>query len=414
VQSRDLARGVWWNVGSLAVAGALGLVFNALIAYVYGAPALGVFNQVFAVYIVVTQLGALGVHYSVLKHVAAAPEAERATIATTGIVVAGALGAVFALLLYLGSDAYGWIAESPRVAVGLRWAAPGVLFFALSKVTLSVLNAVQHMRWYAILFGGRFVLMVAAFGVCVALRADVADLPVILTIAEAITLLVSLVAIRAYLARPDLARWGREHMRFGVKGFGSGMLSELNTRVDIMILGYFASDAVVGAYSYATIPAEGVYQLLIALRTNYAPIIIRGLAEQRHADLAATIRRVRDRTYLAALAVGAVAVLGYALVIPATTTDPAVAESWTYFGVLIAGMVASAGYVPFQPLLLYGGFPGWHTNLMFGIVVANAVLNLALIPVLGALGSALGTALAFVVGVILLRSMSARRLGLRI
>jgi O-antigen/teichoic acid export membrane protein len=411
---QSLARGVWWNVGSLAVAGALGLVFNALIGYVYGAAALGVFNQVFAVYIVATQLGALGVHYSVLKHVAAAPPEERKAIATTGIVVAAGLGAAFALALYLAADAIGRIVDSPDVAVGIRWAAPGVLFFSLSKVTLSVLNAIQHMRWYAILFGGRFVLMLAAFGVCVALDTGIAELPVILTAAEAVTLLVSLVAIRAQLGRPDLDRWAGEHLRFGVKGFGSGMLSELNTRVDVLILGAFATDAVVGAYSYAAILAEGAYQLLIALRTNYAPIVIRGLHEQQHAALAATIRRVRDRTYLGALAVGAVSVVGYALVIPLTTNDPAVAESWTYFAVLVAGMVASAGYVPFQPLLLYGGFPGWHTHLMLGIVVANAALNLALIPALGALGSALGTALAFVAGVILLRSMVARRLGLRI
>jgi Na+-driven multidrug efflux pump len=107
-------------------------------------------------------------------------------------------------------------------------------------------------------------------------------------------------------------------------------------------------------------------------------------------------------------------VAGYALVMPLVTDDPALAESWKYFAVLIAGMVASAGYAPFLPMLLYAGLPGWHTWLMVGIVVINAVANVALIAAIGPLGSAVGTAIAFVAGVVLLRVLVARRLRLRI
>jgi O-antigen/teichoic acid export membrane protein len=216
------------------------------------------------------------------------------------------------------------------------------------------------------------------------------------------------------VARSELRRWIGEHLRFGIKGFMSGLLAELNTRVDVLILGYFAADSVVGAYSFAAILAEGLYQLLVVLRTNYAPVVIRLWAERDSSALLELVRRARDRTYLAAIALGAAAVAGYTLLVPLVTSDPALAESWPYFAVLVAGMVASAGYAPFQPLLLYAGLPGWHTILMTGIVGSNALANVAFIAAIGPLGSAAGTALAFILGVVLLRALAARLLDLRI
>jgi O-antigen/teichoic acid export membrane protein len=416
--NRPLARDVWWNIASLAVAGAFGILLNQLVALAYGKDALGVFNQVWAVYIVFSQLAALGCHYSVLKHIAASDDdSERRAIATSGLVSALLLGALFATVAWAIARPIGDLVDSVDVGRGIRYMAPGILFFALSKVTLAALNGLHRMRWYAILFAARIVLMVAGFGVCVALDVHRATLPVILTVAESIVFLASLVPLRRALGRipgVELRRWLDLHLRFGSKGFASGMLAELNTRVDVLILGYFATDAVVGAYSYAAILAEGVFQLVVALRTTFAPIVIRLWAEGRADELAATIRRTRDRVYLASVPIGVAAVAAYWLLVPFATSDPALVDSWRYFGVLIAGIVATAGYGPFQPILLYAGLPGWHTVLMLVIVLANAIANVVLIAAFGAIGSALGTGLAVVGGVVTLRVLARRLLGVAI
>ena len=86
----------------------------------------------------------------------------------------------------------------------------------------------------------------------------------------------------------------------------------------------------------------------------------------------------------------------------------------SYFAVLVAGMVASAGYQPFQPLLLYGGYPGWHTWLMLAVVLVNAAGNFLLIAWLGPIGSAIATGAAFVAGVLVLRALVRQRMGLAI
>ncbi|HEU5055259.1 MAG TPA: oligosaccharide flippase family protein [Kofleriaceae bacterium] len=419
MSERDrFSRDVWWNVGALAVAGGAGILLNYLVSAVHGAAALGVFNQVFAVYIVLSQLGALGIHYSALRHLAAAADPrERQAIATSALLTTVMVGAVFAGAGWVLAGPIGRMMDSASVATGIRHAAPGVLFFALSKVTLACVNALERMRWYAVLSAGRFLLMILAFAGLTLLEVDPARLPLVITVAEGSLLLLSLVPIAGLLRRVPLAAlggWIGEHLRFGVKGFSSGLVAELNTRIDVLILGAFAGDGVVGAYSFAAILAEGLYQLLVVLRTNFAPIVIRLWAEGRRDDLVATVRRVRDRTYLGAAAAGALAVAGYALLVPFVTSDPLLADSWPYFAVLVAGMVASAGYAPFLPLLLYAGLPGWYTVLMIAVLGGNAIGNLALVPALGALGSALGTAIAFALGVVLLRAMSARLLEIRI
>jgi O-antigen/teichoic acid export membrane protein len=388
------------------------------VSAVHGAAALGVFNQVFAVYIVLSQLGALGIHYSALRHLAAENDPrEQSAIATSALLLTVLVGAAFAGAGWLLAGPIGAVLDSARVATGVRYAAPGVLFFALSKVTLASVNALERMRWYAILSAGRFLLMILAFAGFTLLEVDPARLPVIITLAEGSLLLLSLVPIAGLLRRVPLAalgRWTREHLRFGVKGFSSGLVAELNTRIDVLILGAFAGDGVVGAYSFAAILAEGLYQLLVVLRTNFAPAVIRLWAEGRREELVATVRRVRDRTYLASAVGGALAVAGYALLVPLVTKDPLLADSWRYFAVLIGGMVASSGYAPFLPLLLYAGLPGWYTIFMVAILGANAIGNLALVPALGALGAATATAITFVASVLLLRAMAARLLALRI
>jgi len=415
--SKRFARDVWWNVGSLAVAGLCGILLNVSIGIWYDPDALGIFNQVFAFYILFSQVAVLGFQYSVLTYASASDDpTERKAITTTALVITALVGAGFALVLWLASDVVGHVLDSPEVARGLRYTAPGIFFFALSKVSLACLNALRRMRWYAIFFGGRFVAMIAAFGACAALAVDRAVLPVILTVAEAATFVLSLPTIRTELGRVGRAamrRWAAQHVRFGTKGMTAGILSELNTRVDILTLGLFASDAIVGAYSFAAILVEGAYQLLIVLRTNYAPIAVRLWVEGRRGELALEIRRARNRTYVGSLAIGALSVAGYVVLLPLVTSDPTLLASWQYFAVLMAGVVATAGYAPFQPMLLYAGFPGWHTVLTLGIVAVNTGGNFVLIAAMGPIGAAVATAIAFLFGVALLRWLARRFLAIR-
>lgn len=67
-------RDLRWSLAALGLTGACGLALNTLIGVTYGKEALGVFNQVFAAYILLSQLAVLGVHFSTLKHLSESVE----------------------------------------------------------------------------------------------------------------------------------------------------------------------------------------------------------------------------------------------------------------------------------------------------------------------------------------------------
>jgi Na+-driven multidrug efflux pump len=78
------------------------------------------------------------------------------------------------------------------------------------------------------------------------------------------------------------------------------------------------------------------------------------------------------------------------------------------------GIALTSGYQAFQMLFGQVGCPGTQTLFIAGFFLANALLNLLFIPLLGVYGSALGTALAYVTMVLLLRYMALRQLHVRI
>jgi O-antigen/teichoic acid export membrane protein len=407
---------VLWNIASLGVAAVFGVGVNYLVGAVYGAAALGLFNQVFALYVVCSQLAVYGVHGSVLAYLPAVPEPEERKamfMAALGVTAGAALG-IGALFVALARPV-AQLLDSPGVAIGMCWAAPGLVFFALNKVILAALNGLQRMRAYALFQAGRVVLMAVALGVCAVLGVRPSTLPVILTASELLTALCSIVTVTDQLgpvSRASLSRWARAHLAFGTRGFLSGLFAALSMRSDVLILGAFASDAAVGAYSLAALVADGMSQILIALRTNYSPVLVKLLAERRTEELLQMVRRVRSRIYPLALAAAVVAAIGYALVVPWKGSDPELARSWIYFAIILAGVVAGSGYVPFNQVLLWAHRPGWYTVLMGATVGVGALLSVVLAGSFGAMGTAIGSAVTQVVALVMLRRLARRVLDL--
>ncbi|MCE9592919.1 MAG: polysaccharide biosynthesis C-terminal domain-containing protein [Planctomycetes bacterium] len=411
---------VLWNFASIAVLGISGILLNTLISGMYDAAALGVFNQVWAGYVVCSQLAVGGIDLSVLKEVASgARERERVAPVVVGAIVptlglAAAATALFVLL----ADPVGELLKSPGVAVGMRWSAAGLFFFALNKVLFGVVNGLRRMRMFAALQSCRFLLMLAGFGVVVHFGLGAERIAFLFTFAEGVLFLLLALEVGmqvSWRAASGWRTWVPIHFAYGVKSFLAGVLLDLNSRVDVLLLGYFLDDdGPVGVYSFAAMIAEGVFQLMVKLQNNYNPVIAEHVATGRIRELEALVRRGRWWSWALMLGVGTIAIAGYPLGLRIIHADPGLVAGWLAFAILIGGIFVSAGYLPFQQTLLMAGKPGWHTGMMAVLVVANFVGNVLLIPHFGLAGAALGTALALLVSVLVLRWMVRREVGARI
>jgi O-antigen/teichoic acid export membrane protein len=412
-------RDVLWNVGSLAILGVAGVVINIIIARNprYGEDGLGVFNQVFAFYIVLSQIAVGGIHLSTLKHVSHNQQDRDkcAAISAAALMLASGLAALVCLIAF---GLRNWIAhiwDSPGIGLGITLVVPGLLFFSVNKVLICIVNGMRRMRAYAVFQGLRFVFIVLALLGIVALEWPADRLAASLTIAEMalFVILIIYVNLRVVSLWPTRAAavWLKPHLNFGIRGCLSGVLSEMNTRVDVLMLGLFCGDALVGLYSFAAIPAEAIAQLPLVVRRNVDPVIGSHFAGGAIGEINAFARTVKLAVYAAMGVVGLIAVVAYPVGVRLFVANPAFVSTWPIFAILTGGIVLNSGYRAFYGVVLQGGRPGMHTMLVLAVMLVNVLLNVALIPLFRAYGAATATSLAFVVEAALIYWLARRLFG---
>ena len=417
----DRTGGVAANLIGVGVAGAAGIVLLLLIALIHGPEALGRFNLLFAVYVVGSQVATLGIHVSVVRHLAplrSDPQRGRqegravlqGAVLATSIVASTAAG-----LLVLGRDTLAAALGRPGLAQPLTWVALGILLFAVNKVLLASLTALGRMRLHAALTAGRGLLLLAALGLVTGLgRSGGEELVLVLVLAEAVLMVALVLALQAELGPRKWTRrarhWVGVHVRFGVLGAGSSLLTELNIRIDVLVLALFVDDRAIGIYTLVATLSEAALQIPLVHRTVLGPHIVRLVTSADHVGLRTLVRRTRARLWpaMALLSVGLVVL--YPVLVGVLGADDGFLEGRTVLAVLLVGVAVASGYVPFGLLLAHAGQPLAQTGFVAMLVVLNLVGNVLLVPGFGLLGAATATALANVISVPLLHMVAARRL----
>lgn len=402
--SNRFGRDVLWNVGSLAVLGVSGIVINCVIMVFAGIEALGIFNQVFAFFIVASQFAVGGLQTSALKHCSYVQDDldECAKIASSAMMLTAVLSGVVCMALFYASPLAGRILQSPPVALGIKFAIPGLFLFALNKVMLMVLNGMRNMRAFAVFQALRYIFIMLSATAIIMLGYPGSHLALSLTIAELILFvgLFAYINIRLFVFKFSLAKdmrnWFARHISFGARGFMSGALVELNTRVDVLMLGVFMSDALVGIYSFASTFAEGFAMLNSVLRQNLDPVIGKYFAFGAKEKIQQASKRIR-KTFLPLMLVGGcILVAVFPAIIKILSSGPDMWMSWGVFAILVSGTAFASGYRPFMGIILLGGRPGTYTILLGASVLGNIALNALLIPFLGIYGAATATAAIYV------------------
>ena len=419
-QGRRLRRDIVWNIVPVALLGVVGLALSFAIARWWGASAYAVFNQVTIAYFAFAVVGACGVQYAVLRAVAEAPDdRERVAAVVVGalvpcLVLAAAATGAFALVRP-------WIVrwlDSPAVGEGMLWTAPGLFCFVVNKVLLGVVNGLRRMRAFAIYTSLRYVLIAAGLGIARAQHIAPDHVAGIWTFAEVTLLLVllgELVATVHLRCAGGWTAWTGRHLRYGARGVVATLAYELNTKLDVWMLGVLVADTgAVGVYAFAAALSEGVMQLAVVVQNNLDPLLARLYADRELAELHALMRRSRRWFVPALVAICTAAAAVFPVAIPWLIGNPGFAAGSIPFAILMAGIVIASPYLPFAHLLLMAKRPGWHTVLLVAAITVNAIGNVVLIPRLGLAGAAISMAGTVVVSALVLRGLARRRIGVRL
>ena len=402
------SRDVVWNLASVCILGVCGFSLNIIIGRYYGAATFGVFSQVLAVYYILSQLAVGGLMFSTLNLVAGHHDNRDAVreIITSALLLTATLAFIVCTAAY---GLAGWIGnmfDSAAVRHGVLWVIPGIWCFAVNKILLFSLNGLRHMRFYAVGNSLRFLLILASLIVLTALHVDGSLLTLCFSIAEfALLPVLAVYLFREYPWSFKNARfWAGKHLLFGIQTFFSGLLMDINLKVDVLLLGYFFSDAVVGVYNFAAMLAiEGLYQFVVAIQVNMNPILTRLKLENRTDELKNYVRKATVFLCPAMAALSCLIGFAYPFITVLLTGTSDFAPGRIYFVVLMLGIVIGSSHLPFIFVLNQWGHPVLFTLFLATIVLTNLILNILLIPRYGALGSAMGTGLSYVMTIVYLK-----------
>jgi O-antigen/teichoic acid export membrane protein len=415
-----LRRDVAWNLVPVLLLGAVGLGLNFLIAAWWGAAALGVFNLVTITFFVFTVLGAFGVQFSVLRAVAAhVQDRDQVAAIVVGALIPNlALAATSTAVFLLMRGPISQLHGSPEIAEGMLWCAPGLFCFAINKVLFGIVNGLRRMRAFAIYTSLRYVLIATGLAIAHGVALAPSHLPFIWSFTEGTLMLVVTVELLATVKLSRGAgwqRWAREHLGYGARGVSATLLQEVNSNLDVWMLGAAGVDkAIVGVYTLAAALNIGATQFSVVVQNNLNPMIARALAESRYGDVEELVRRSRRWFVPLMVSACAIGVACFPVIVPWLAGDQSFAAGMVPFTILMAGLALASPYLAFNQILLMAARPGWYTLFIALVVAINFVGDLSLIPLLGPVGAATSTAIAVVASALLTRRFARGRVGVRI
>lgn len=384
---------------------ACGLALNVVIGHFYSPEILGAFNQVFAMYIVLSQIAVFGIHYSVGKfipqHSLDSEKQKKLSSAALGLVLISST--LVTAISFLATPYLGFLFDSNLV--GKMWSVAfwGLVLFSINKVLLSLLNGHRYMKVFAFLQSIRYVALSVFIFFCGWTQQGPQFVAFSLVFAEIVLLLMILpfaVPLIHWQTVFQFSHWYRLHFSFGFYSMMSGAVIELNTRVDVLILGFFLSDEKVGIYSVALLAAEGLFQMSVALRSNFNPVISQLFFTDQKEKLLQYVKQKIKLSYIIFVPVALLSAVIYKFVVQRIFGD-AYLESVVAFNILLFFLFLSFGLAPFSMYLLQVGKPKLNTFLQVVTLIVNVIGNIVLVHYYDFVGAAIGTGISYLVNAIL-------------
>ena len=408
------------NYLSIIILGFSGIGINLFISVKYNSEVLGSFNQVLASYIVFSMLGSGGINFSTLKFVAE----NNSKPATINEIVLGALIPTFILsfccsvLFKLSIPFLSSFLKSDLVSIGMNCIIPGLFFFCINKVLLSgFINGQQRMRYLALYQSLRYIFLLSFLIFLISKNINGAQLPIIFSLTESLLFIILLIDLNfnssLHKSKKHL-EWIKIHLKYGFKCIVSGIFIELNTKVDVLMIGFFLSDDLVGIYSFAALFSEGFYQIIIILQNFYNPLFARLISYKKLIMLKKITNEGQKKMIPIIIFLGTIIICFFRWLINQSIFYDKYNESYIPFVILIFGILISSGYIPFLNVLSMSNKPFWNSILIFLTVIANIMFNYFLIPLFGIKGAAIGTSLSLIFSVYFLKILCKRLIGLNL
>lgn len=404
---------VVWNFISFGVVAVSGLLMNLVISHYYDSAILGIFNETYAWYAILSQIAVWGIHMAVLKFVSETEsDYERATLLKTSIFASVLNSTVIILVVEVVITSLPYFAWKQSLRIGVI----GLLFFAINKILLNYLNAIYKMKGYAFFQAFRCVLIVVFLLIFSLWQYSPDYLSLSFVITEGIVFFAIYLYIRVEQKQRGVFDFEtfKKVISFGTKILPSNMVTEMNTKVDIVCLGFFVKEtSQIGVYSFAILFAEGFYTLLFTLRRFVNPdLAIMYVNKQLNIYVDNLIKR-KLKMVLFFFIVLFMILVAYYTICPFIGSDE-YTVGLVYITVIGAAIAMNSVKIILGDVLAQTGFPLEESTVNVITIVSNFIFNVVLINLFGTMGAAIATAASYFVYRTCLKFFVSKKLKIRI
>lgn len=398
--SEKFNRDVLWNIISFIVSGICGLIVTYLIAKGYGVEVLGLFNISFVLYNLFAQLFSFGIHFSVLKFVAEFIENSEIIkiILTSALMIVLATSSVLSFVVFILRYLIGDVFNSTLLPETLTYLLPGIFFFSINKVFFGFYNGQRSMKLFSVMFSLKFIVLLVTVWILVRWNFPGTKSTLAFSVAEGFLFFVFFIlSIKNFkFDFSSYKDWLIRHLNYGIRVTGGNLLVDVNTRIDVIILGIMTNEKTVGLYSLPITIIEGFNQFTTAIRNNVNPLITSYFISGRVQELRQKLLKGRNLLYAFGIPLTLCTVVLYPFVLSVLGLMEEYGLSYLPYVILVIGFVISWGYQPYTMIFNQTGYPHFQSFYYLLVFSTNLILNLILIFQFGLIGAAIATGLSYV------------------
>ncbi len=392
-----------------------GIIANILIGNTYGAEGLGVFNQTVALYMIFGLIAVFGLNTSVVKYVAQYNKETdiqkeiftSASLLTTGISI------ILTLILSLLAACFPSLYFNIDVTRSLTIIVLSLPFFSQNKIFMALLNALRHMKTYAIIQSTRWILIISFILISIFLKKSVYFLSYSFLFSELVIFIYFSVFYSKYFSlRYRRTSWYRTHWIFGSKSVLLGFLSETNNRIDIFFISFFLSNYYVGIYSFAAEIAKGFLNIASVIQLNVNPIVSDLWVKKDLETLKKYTLNISKMMFIIICPLLIVAALVYPFFVNLFMSNKAYLESIPVFYILLAGISLPAIYYFAGAYLTMANFLNTSLKNLIIILIYNALSCFLFLHIFGFYGAAISTSTTYILYVILIQYYVKKKMGI--
>lgn len=406
-QSRIFAIDVSWVLVAMVVDLGIGFLLKIILGNYFGAPGLGAYTMILVIYLIASTLGGIGIPATLVKYVSEFKDKKSKVnkLVSCGVINSLILGLILTAIIFVISDTLESIFNISNLSVLLRIVALIFPFLLINNALMNVLNGLRKMRLYAVAEIFRrgsiliftFIFVFLGFGV----KGAVWGLVIPAAITTALLLLISKDYL--YLSLSKFVETSKTLFSFGSKVFAANILGTINTRADMLFIGFFLLDKDVGIYAVAVMFVHFIMIIPQAVQRITYPAISELWAKNSHKAIENMVNKTMKFTFIFLMPIGILLFFFSKDIIqliyfnrPHDEFLPAI----TPLNILIIGVIIRGPLVSVGAALSSIGKPEYTLYVVILITITNICLNILLIPLYGINGAAVATSISFVLGAI--------------